>query len=99
MVTAVLAGALLPIDIAAAPFILLARTLPSASDLLPAANARFNGQLGHWNAVWALLGRPRLVAELVFRLAQGANPSNLAKTLPRELLRDEEGFAPRDPDV
>jgi pimeloyl-ACP methyl ester carboxylesterase len=43
--------------------------------------------------------RPRLVAELVCRLAQGASPADLAKTLPRELLRDEEGFAPRDPDV
>jgi hypothetical protein len=48
-----------------------------------------------------LLGRerPRLVAELVCRLAQGASPAELAETLPRELLRDEEGFAPRDPDV
>jgi len=43
--------------------------------------------------------RPRLVAELLCRLAQGASPADLAKTLPRELLRDEEGFTPRDPDV
>lgn len=43
--------------------------------------------------------RPRLVAELVCRLAQGASPADLAETLPRELLRDEQGFALRDPDV